>query len=379
MRHVVAIAIALVLVLASATGSFHFGTADHRWPVTSERGLFIPAISKAGGLISIDYLKNTTREPGPGRLSSNWYDLQKGGQTNVTGQAEYLGFKYAPTGTVSATGELYYTGEASGGRRIYVSPDDRKKSRLPEAIYLSDNGTFARYSLVDKPPIYAYTPCGAYNVNETVSFGLSDDEAGPVELRNAAPYVIQRKEPGGWTTVFRPVAAQVIVPMDNGTFREWQWDQKLDDGSPAPYGDYRAVIADDYAVEFSLSPASPVVEKSEVDFDAPAAKAVYASPAPAVALADAYKVAAAGSEARDDLISLMQFKALAKKLSPAGLKAAIGATREGTALPCMAVYAQYDGRPAWIIVVTAPGEKGPAYVNYYVVSEGSVLSSGTGR
>ncbi|WP_424358585.1 hypothetical protein [Methanocella sp. MCL-LM] len=381
MRYIVIIAIALTAVLAITLASFHFTPPSLDW--TGDPGQrSVPTISPKVCLISVDYLKNATKESGPGRLSSNWRDFIARGQTDVTGQAAYLGFNYtASAGAPYTTGEFYYTGESFDGRRVYVSAADPRKARVPEAIYLQAGGNFTRYAIADRPPVYAYTLCGAYNTNETVGFGLANDAGGSMELRNAAPYEIQRKEGTNWVTVFAPVAAQVIVPMENGTFREWQWNQRLDDGSLAPFGEYRAVIADRYVTSFSISADTPSVERTQQDFTRESAEDRFVSPPQAGSLTTAYPPAPYSEQLRRDIASEMMFKAWAHKLDPASLRAAINATGmqdDETMLPCLAVRATYEGRPAWIVVFTYGGrEVMLSHVRYFVVGDdGTIVAAG---
>ncbi len=374
MRRTIAVTLVLTILLALTAASFHFNGPQFNWPVGSDYKKPVPVTVSSGGLISIDYLKNATRDPGPGQLSSNWYDFNARGQSGGTGPAGFLGFNYTPDITVTAIPEdLYYTGESHYGKRIYVSPDDPRKSRVPDVIYLADGGNYTRYSIADKPPIYAYTLCGAYNTNETVAFGVANDAGGPFQLMNAAPYEIQRKGDSGWVTVFSPMAAQVIVPMDNGTFREWHWDQKTDDGTLAPFGDYRVVIADDFITTFRISGDTPAVMQSDAVFSSAGAEEAFSSPPQASPIEIAYKPAPYSAELRGDLISEMLFKSWARKTDPGQLKAAINATGmqdNAEMLPCLAVRAKYEGKPAWIITFVYGGEDVVlSRIRYFVVGD----------
>jgi hypothetical protein len=382
MKQIIPVSIVLLVVLAFTTASFHFTPADLKWP--GGHDLSVPGPARSDGLISIDYMKNATKDPGTGRLSSNWLDFTARGETDMTGRAAYLGFNYTPSaGTPYSGGELYYTGESSGGKRIYVSPADERKSRVPDAIYLSDGaggGNYTRYVITGKPPVYAYTPYRAYNTNETVAFGLADDSGGSIELKNAAPYEIQRKEAAGWVTVFSPVAAQVIVPMENGTFREWRWDQRLGDGTLAPFGDYRVVIADTYVTSFSISADKPSVERSQADYTRESAEAAFTSPPQADGFLASYRSAPYTMELQDDLVSEMLFKAWARKLDPGQLEAAVNATGlRGTAdyLPFLAVRGSYEGKPAWLIDFAYEGhEAALSRVRYFVVGDDAKVIAG---
>ena len=381
MRHIIAVTLVLTILLALAVASFHFNGPQFNWPVKSDYQKPGHALVSTGWLISIDYLKNATRDPGPGRLSSNWYDINTRGQPDGASQAEYLGFNYTSAITATALpGDLYYTGESHNGKRIYVSPSDPRKSRVPDVIYLADGGNYTRYALVNKPPVYAYTLCGAYNTNETVAFGIANDAGGQIELINAAPYEIQRKGDAGWVTVFSPLAAQVIVPMDNGTFREWHWDQKLDDGTLAPFGDYRAVLAGEYITTFRIAADTPAVERSDAVFSRESAEELFLSPPQARPIELAYRSASYTEKLSSDLISEMLFKSWARKLDPDQLKAAINATGmqdNAEMLPCLAVRAKYQGTPAWIITFVYGGDDAAlSRVRYFVVGDDAKVVAG---
>ncbi|WP_048198299.1 hypothetical protein [Methanocella arvoryzae] len=392
MRYKVAIAIvttiALAALLSGMLASFNFATHSGGWPGKIDREA-MPEISPRSGLISIDYLKDATKDAGPGRLSSNWLDFIARGQSdNMTGQAgqdrqaEYLGLNYTPAGGAQySLADLYYTGESYEGKRVYVAAADPGTSRVPDLIYLEEGGNLTRYTMADKPPVYAYTPYGAYNTNETVWFGLANDAGGSMELMNAAPYEIQKREGDRWVTVFTPVAAQVIVPMENGTFREWQWNQMLDDGTRAPFGEYRVVIADRYTTGFNISPDTPSVERSQQDFTRESVEERFISPPQAGALTTAYPPAPYSEQLRKDIVSEMLFKAWAQKLDPGSLETAINATGlldDPDMLPCLAVRATYEGRPAWIVAFTYGGREATlSHVRYFVVGDdGGVIAGG---
>lgn len=300
-------------------------------------------------LTSVDYLGRVRDLPDIDCLSSifpgTWLAGGRSGAPEDT--AIYLGFAYARSGAPVPDGEMLFTGERSGGRRVYVAADDDSPPGMPGRVFLRDGDRYTAYALADPPPVYAYVACGAFNTNESVRFGVANNGGDTLELMNAAPFEIQRKEGGTWRTVFTPVAAQVITPVRNGTAKEWQWDQRLDGLATAPTGDYRVLIAGEYAAAFRLAPDTPAVWRSNADYDRPAFTSLAAdSPVPA-AFGKAYPSPSA--EAREDAVSIMQFKAKALGLDPASLRKAIEASgAEG--LPCLAVHARYEGRPAWIIV-----------------------------
>lgn len=278
------------------------------------------------------------------------------GSNSTGGYIEYMGFRYAPSSEVpSGTDGMYSTGQTYNGNMIYVSTRiTSEHEKVPGMIFLRDaGGSYSSYSLAEDSPAYAYSLYRAYNTNESVSFGLVNDHAGQIELRNSAPWEIQRLD-HRWMTVFRPIAAQVITPLANGTFKEWTWDQRMDNGRLAPFGDYRVVIDDIYIAAFTISPYTPAVEVHDIDYSREMAQKEFMRPLQCEAFSSVYPADRYNTSLRDDLISQMQFKAWRKGMDPSGLRSAIDATgiyaTDTTALPGLAVHAEYEGRPAWFIV-----------------------------
>ena len=324
------------------------------------------------GLTSMDYL-GKVRDLPAGYLSSMFPGTWLAGRSSgaPADKAEYLSFTYVRSGAPAPAGNLFYTGEQSGGRRIYVSAAGYSPPGMPGLIFLrdGDSDSYTAYSLSDAPPVYAYVLYGAFNVNESVRFGMVNNGGSSLDLMNAAPFEIQRKEGGSWRTVFSPMAAQVITPVQNGTAKEWQWDQRLDDDSAAPLGDYRVLVAGKYATPFRLTSDTPAVERSGADYDRFTVTSVANTSVIPQAFGKAYPSPTA--DTREDIVSTMQFKAKMLGLDPDGLRKAIDAA--GTdALPCLAVYARFEGRPAWIIafspVAGAPDMSG---TGVYAVDEAS--------
>ena len=254
---------------------------------------------------------------------------------------QFLGFSYERINATPPEGSFYYTGEQYDGRRIYVAASDKKPDNVPDHIFLRDGDHYAAYAISGKPAVYAYVPCGAFNTNETVRPGVAN--AGPVsvDLPNAAPYEIRRNESGTWRTIYSPVAAQVITRLADGRRLTWQWDQRLDDGSLAPFGDYEVVIAGKYVAPFRLAGDTPVVEAYDAGVDR-AGVDVLAASSPAL---EAFRMAYPdpSASAKEDVVSIMQYKAWALGLDPESLRKAIVAAGDG--LPCIAVHASYEGRP----------------------------------
>jgi hypothetical protein len=323
------------------------------------------------GLTSVDYLGKVRDLSGTGRLSSMFPETWLAGRSSGAPEdrAEYLGFTYVRSGAPAPAGNLFYTGEQSGGRRIYVSAAGYSPPGIPGLIFLRYGDRYTAYSLSDAPPVYAYVLYGAFNANESVRFGMVNNGGGSLDLMNAAPFEIQRKDGGTWRTVFAPVAAQVITPVQNGTAKEWQWDQLLDDESAAPIGDYRVLIAGKYAASFRLASDTPAVERSKADYDRVSVTSVADNSVIPQAFGKAYPSPSA--DTREDIVSIMQFKARALGLDPASLRRAIDATGTG-ALPCLAVYARFEGRPAWIIAFSSgAGTSAIPGTGVYAVDEAS--------
>jgi hypothetical protein len=70
---------------------------------------------------------------------------------------------------------------------------------------------------------------------------------------------------------------------------------------------------------------------------------------------------------KEDVISIMQYKAWALGLDPEQLRKAI--VRAGEGLPCIAVHAAYEGRPAWIILFSPAS--GASVAAIYIIDDGT--------
>jgi hypothetical protein len=303
--------------------------------------------SPQGGFSSVDFLGQIRKQLDLGHLISMFPFSWSGGASaaTATGRVDFLGFSYKRINATPLAGIYYYTGEQYGEKRIYVSASDKKPDGVPDQIFLKDGDGYVAYAISGRPPVYAYVLCGAFNANETVRFGVSNDGSSDLDLPDAAPYEIRRNESGTWRTIYSPFAAQVITRLANGTRLSWQWDQRLDNGTLAPFGDYQIVIAGKYAAPFRLAGDVPFVDVSDASYDRPAIEAMTTS-SPAL---DAFRQAYPSPTAtvKEDLVSIMQYKVRALGLDPEPLRKAIVAAGDG--LPCMAVHASYEGRPAWII------------------------------
>lgn len=291
-------------------------------------------------------------------------------------QVTYLGFNYTPSSVALLTEEgLYSTGEMYGGNPIYVSSHVSGPEKVPRTIFVkNDNGSYSSYDLSNVPAIYAYTLFGSFNTGEIVAFGVVNDHGGDFELRSAAPWVIQQKVNGQWKTVYAPMSAQVITPLSQGQSTEWTWDQKLDDGSFAPFGEYRAMVQDTYAASFKINKGTPGVESHDADYDNASANAVFMNEPQPKAFSEVYSTSLYSNALRDELISQMQFKAWMKGLDATKLKAAIMSTGEYTsnaaALPCLAVHAKYNGQPAWFIIYSwGMGAESMSHATFYVIAD----------
>jgi hypothetical protein len=298
---------------------------------------------------------------------------------------DYMGLKYRPyNAALLCEGELYSTGQMQGDRMIYVSAlCSSRAEKVPELIFLKNkDGSYSCYRLSDDPPAYAYTLSTLFNTNETIGFGIYNDHSGKLELINAAPWEIQKKYGTEWKTIYSPIAAQVIVPLMNNSFREWTWDQKLDDGSTAPFGEYRIVINSKFIAPFKIAKNAPSVESFGHDYNESTGNAAFMDTPQKKAFSEIYSASTFNEALRDELISQMQYKAWVKDLDPKRLKDCINYTKmsgENTkSLPCLAVHAKFEGKPAWIIVYNwGMGPESLSHVKYYVVEEstGKVLHS----
>ncbi|HEY3274243.1 MAG TPA: hypothetical protein VGJ92_10800 [Methanocella sp.] len=324
-----------------------------------------------GGFSSLDFLGRIRKQLDLGHLISMFPFSWVGGATaaSATDRIEFMGFSYERVNATPQAGTYYYTGEKYGGKRIFVSSYDKMPDGVPDQVFLNDGDGYVAYAISGRPPVYAYVLCGAFNANETVRFGVSNDGTADIDLPDAAPYEVRRNESGIWRTVYSPFAAQVITRLPNGTRLTWQWDQRLDNGTLAPFGDYRIVIAGKYIAPFRLAGDMPVVERSEAGYDRPAIDAMTASSPALDAFREAYP--APSASVKEDIVSIMQYKARALGLDPEPLRNAIVAAGDG--LPCLAVHASYEGRPAWIILFSPAS--GPSVSAVYAPADvtGSIV------
>jgi hypothetical protein len=353
----VALAI-IVLLLTSATAALgsglpwkaDFPPADRPPGTAGHTVMTVPpvATSPFGGFSSVDFLGQVRRQLDLGHLISLFpFSWSGSAATEVpAGRVQFLGFSYERVNASPLEGSFYYTGEQYEGKRVYVAATDKKPDGVPDHIFLGDGGHFLAYAIAGRPAVYAYLPYGTFNTNETVRLGVANDGPGSVDLPNAAPYVIRRNESGAWRTIYSPVAAQVITRLDKGRRLAWQWDQRLNDGTLVPFGDYQVMIADKYSVPFRIAGNVPVVEASDASVDRAGADELAASSPALEAFGKAYPDPSAST--KEDIVSIMLYKAWALGLDPEQLRKAIEAAGDG--LPCMAIHASYEGRPAWIVL-----------------------------
>lgn len=194
-----------------------------------------------------------------------------GGRTDnvsTAGMVTYMGLAYGPSERNVSPEGLLYTGAVWNGSKIYVDMTSDSE-KVPSLIVVNNSsGGFSAYSkLATNPPVYAYTLCTRYNTGEAVTFGLMNEGDRKIDLRNSAPWEVQLNTSRGWEPVYHPVAAQVVVPLENDSFKEWTWNQRLDNDSIAPFGDYRIVINGEYGVEFQISKGSPAVMSVNESYD----------------------------------------------------------------------------------------------------------------
>jgi hypothetical protein len=353
------VALAVVIILLTSAVAVQgwslpwkadFPPAD-RSPGTTGDGLIsVPPASASpfGGFSSVDFLGPIRKQLDLGHLISLFpFSWSGGAATASTADSiEFLGFSYERINATPLAGTYYYTGEQYGGKRIYVSATDKKPDDVPDHIFLKDGDGYVAYAVSGRPPVFAYVLYGAFNANETVSFGISNDGPAGIDLPDAAPFEIRRNESGTWHTIYSPFAAQVITGLPEGKRLTWQWDQRLNDGTQAPFGDYQIVIAGKHVAPFRLAGDTPLVELSEASYDRPAIEALAAS-SPAL---DAFRRSypSPSASVKEDVVSIMQYKAWALGLDPEPLRKAIVAAGDG--LPCRAIRANYEGRPSWIVL-----------------------------
>jgi hypothetical protein len=292
------------------------------------------------------------------------------------GSIKYLNFTYAPS-SVAMPGEdgLYSTGEMWNGKTIYVSSKLAGPDRVPRTIFVkNDDGSYSSYTLSDTPAVYAYILYGTYNTAESVTFGMVNDHGGSLMLNSPAPWEVQQKVNGQWKTIYAPMAAQVLTPLDQGGSTEWTWDQKLDDGTLAPWGECRVLVQGQYVAPFKINKGSPMVESRFTTYDNATANAEFGNAAQVKAFSEVYSAATYSNTLRDELISEMQYKAWMKGMDASKLKSAVASTSEyatnATALPCLAVYSRYNNQPAWFLVFSWGTEAGAmSHPLFYVVSD----------
>ncbi|AFC99126.1 hypothetical protein Mtc_0356 [Methanocella conradii HZ254] len=287
------------------------------------------------------------------------------------GTIEYMGLKYgSSTHDVASADKLYYTGETWGGAKLYA-PGWESPGKVPSLLFTSDA---AGYHAFSKPAvgIYAYSLYAHYNLGEPVTIGLMNEAAGKVDLKNAAPWEIQALQGGAWKTIYQPVAAQVITTLENGTYREWTWDQRDNGGEAVCAGEYRVAIDGKYMAYFNITPGSPVVRAEATDYDNKTLRDTFWDAKEHKAFGEHYKEYA--DEARRDVEGQMLFKAWMKGLDPDKLQSALKTARDNAStlnmLPCLAVHASYGGQPCWIIVYNwGMANESPGHIRYYVVDD----------
>ncbi len=300
---------------------------------------------------------------------------------------EYMGLKYGPSEhALLAEDELYFTGVKSGGAKLYAAGWESPQ-KVPPLLFTKDlAGTYHAYYLsADNPPVYAYTPYSRYNLGEPVTIGLMNDAGGTIKLSNSAPLEIQQIEGGEWKTVYQPVAAQVITPVENGTFKEWTWEQTYSGGGKVGEGDYRAVIDGRYEVYFTITKGAPVARADGRDYGQSTVQKIFFDAPPGTpfylpehsAFADYYR----NSASRGDIAGEMAFKAWMKSLPADKLHSALKSIMpapggieipylSGDFIPRLAIHATFSGKPSWFIAINwgMGGEK-LDHIKYYVIED----------
>ncbi len=285
---------------------------------------------------------------------------------------EYMGLKYGPSEHAPVSEEkLYFTGEMSGGEKLYAAGWESPRKVPPLLFKKEGPGTYRAYYLTaDNPPVYAYTPYARYSLREPVTIGLMNAAGGTINLSNAAPFEIQRREGGEWKMVYRPAAAQVITPVESGTYKEWAWERQRSDGA----GEYRAVIDGRYEVRFTIAGEAPSVREDAADYDNATLGSAFWSTPEHEAFSKYYTSYC--PDIRSDVEGLMLFKARTMGLDAGKLRTALDVAAEDSGglemLPCLAVHASYRGRPGWVLVYNwGMGGEGLGHIRYYVVDDSS--------
>ncbi|MEN3010169.1 MAG: CARDB domain-containing protein, partial [Candidatus Bipolaricaulaceae bacterium] len=103
------------------------------------------------------------------------------------------------------------------------------------------------------------TDKSVYVQGETVQIVFRNTGSVTIELPNAAPWVVKD---GAGRTVFAPLAAQVLTPVNPGETRTWSWNGRDNAGNLAPPGSYTVELstlnAGTFRATFTLqAPALP--------------------------------------------------------------------------------------------------------------------------
>lgn len=293
---------------------------------------------------------------------------------------EYMGLKYGPSEhAVLSMDQLYYTGVTSGGAKLYA-PGWESPQKVPPLLYKKDMlGTYRPYYiLADNPPVYAYTTYTRYNMGEAVTIGLMNMAGNTLNLSSSAPFEIQIKDGGEWKPVFQPVAAQVITPLENGTYNEWTWGQQYSGGGKVGAGEYRAVIEGQYEVYFTITEGAPAVRAEVKDYNDNGVRSDFSTVPPEhAAFAEFYKSGGSG----EDIASEMAYMAWRKGLDAKKLRSALNEIMpasggievpflSGNTIPCLAIHASFKGKPAWFIVLNwGTGGETLNHIKHYVIDD----------
>ncbi|MCX9027073.1 MAG: ammonia-forming cytochrome c nitrite reductase subunit c552 [Candidatus Methanoperedens sp.] len=120
------------------------------------------------------------------------------------------------------------------------------------------NGTTMQtwdWNVTTTPAVKFVADKNTYIQGEIVTFTLTNNGIGIINLQNSAPWWVENARTG--EKVFSPIALAVITPLEPGQSISWSWDQKDDQGKQIPTGTYRgginSSIGNSYTQEFGIN------------------------------------------------------------------------------------------------------------------------------
>lgn len=228
----------------------------------------------------------------------------------------------------------------------------------------------------DGAAAYVYALYDRYNVGEDVVLRLVNDHAGRMALISRMPLVIEKKDGDAWIAVYHGADSLSGLWLDENCYRQWTWDQRQDNGTPAGFGDYRAVINGRYSVAFTIAGDVPAVNLDDEAYGPLSVYAAFWEPQQFSAFKEAYENVNYSTDLRDRIAGEALSKASLKGADPEKLRRAFIATGLYAGnlemLPCLADHIVYEGRPAWAIVYSwGMGGESLSHLRYYIVDDAS--------